>query len=68
MFLHSNRDNLFIPYVGALSGLTMLSVVMSFILALLSTGYARNIVYFYHFQKCIGATFTIMVSVIVVSF
>ena len=58
-----NRDNLFIPFVGALSGLTTLPMVMSFILALLSTGYSRNIIYFYHFEKCIGATFTILVSI-----
>ncbi|XP_065898414.1 uncharacterized protein [Dysidea avara] len=55
-----NVDNLFIPFVGALSGLTTLPMVMSFILALLSTGYSRNIIYFYHFEKCIGATFTIL--------
>jgi len=58
-----NRDNLFIPFVSALCGLTVLPVVMSFILALLSTGYARNVIYFYHFQKCTGVIFTMMVSV-----
>ena len=57
-----NRDDLFIPFIGALTGATMLLIVTSFILALLSTGYSRNIIYFYHFQKCIGAMFTILVS------
>ena len=56
------RDNLLIPIIGMLSGVTLLPILLAFILALLSTGYSRDILYFYHIAKCIGATFTVMVS------
>ena len=55
------RDNLFAPIISGLSGVTLLPIILSFMLAMLSSGYSRDILYSYHITKCSGATFTIMV-------
>ena len=57
------RDNLFAPIISGLSGITLLPIILSFILAMLSSGYSRDILYSYHITKCSGATFTAVVCV-----
>ena len=57
---------MFIPVVSALCGVTLLPIILAFILAMLSTGYSRDILYFYHITKCTGALFTTTVSTSVV--
>ena len=56
------RDGLFTPVICALSGMTFLPIILAFILAVLSTGYSRDILYFYHITKCVGGMFTVSVS------
>lgn len=58
---------MFIPVISALCGVTLLPIILAFILAMLSTGYSRDILYFYHITKCTGALFTTTVSTRVVN-